>query len=586
MVATGTPRRQLGSAPSRWGRAVLGEVAVLIRQGKACGRHSRSGPGLLHLRPMNVTRDGQLDLSDCRFIDEAYAGEFPRVSPGDVLFNNTNSRELVGKTTTIEGDEDLAFSNHMTLLRFPRVISHRFMGYQLQFFWMSGGFKPLLKQYVNQASVSMRVLRNLQVALPPSAEQDRIAEAVERLLGRVRNAVGLLEGSRMKIERYNRAVLRAAVGGALTPLEQERSNDSTRIGLGAGKARADDSVKEAGSSRRTSRRAGSSSTPAPGAPHGWSVVRVDEVGETRLGLQRHPGRHTGRNLRPYLRVANVFDNKIDVEDVKYMNFEPREYNRYELRPGDILLNEGQSLTLVGRPAMYRGELEDVCFQNTLIRFRAHAVVEAEFALIVFRHYFYTGRFSEIARWSTNIAHMGLGRFSALPFPLPPIDEQRRICAVARDLLDGVAVQAEAIPELFGRLEMLRFAILSRALSGRLVEPESSDADAEGLVAAFRAAAARGKAVPRKQAVGRRSSSHRRKRQEERELSLIEVLRQTGGHLPAKELLARSTYDENSIDEFYSVLAQEVREGRIREGSRTRAKSTESFDPESVVELVK
>ena len=87
---------------------------------------------------MNITRDGQLDLSDCRFIDEAHASEFPRVLVGDVLFNNTNSRELVGKTTSINANNDWAFSNHMTLLRFPRVISHRFMGHQLHFFWMGG----------------------------------------------------------------------------------------------------------------------------------------------------------------------------------------------------------------------------------------------------------------------------------------------------------------------------------------------------------------------------------------------------------------------------------------------------------------
>ena len=70
------------------------------------------------------------------------------------------------------------------------------------------------------------------------------------------------------------------------------------------------------------------------------------------------------------------------------------------------------------------------------------------------------------------------------------------------------------------------------------------------------------------------------------MSLNEILAESGGKLPTHELLERSTYDENSIDDFYSMLAKEVRDGRIREGQRTTATLTDSLDPQSVVELVK
>ena len=94
-----------------------------------------------------------------------------------------------------------------------------------------------------------------------------------------------------------------------------------------------------------------------------------------------------------------------------MNFAPKEFEVYRLREGDILLNEGQSLELVGRPAMLRGELDDVCFQNTLVRFRASSVVDPAYALIVFRAYLHSGRFQRIARWTVNITHLGGGRFA-------------------------------------------------------------------------------------------------------------------------------------------------------------------------------
>ena len=47
-------------------------------------------------------------------------------------------------------------------------------------------------------------------------------------------------------------------------------------------------------------------------------------------------------MRPYLRVANVFEDRIDTSDVMQMHFSDEEFERYRLAPGDILLNEGQS----------------------------------------------------------------------------------------------------------------------------------------------------------------------------------------------------------------------------------------------------
>src|SRR6266702_4096892 len=98
----------------------------------------------------------------------------------------------------------------------------------------------------------------------------------------------------------------------------------------------------------------------------WSTVR--EYGTIQLGRQRSPEHESGKHITPYLRVANVFDGYIDYSDVLTMNFTPSERRTYDLRRGDILLNEGQSLELVGRCAVYDGP-DGVCFQNTLIRYR-------------------------------------------------------------------------------------------------------------------------------------------------------------------------------------------------------------------------
>src|SRR5437773_7606503 len=63
------------------------------------------------------------------------------------------------------------------------------------------------------------------------------------------------------------------------------------------------------------------------------------------------------HMRPYLRVANVYEDRLDLRDVKQMNFTPEEFATYALRSGDILLNEGQSPELVGRSEEHTSELQ-------------------------------------------------------------------------------------------------------------------------------------------------------------------------------------------------------------------------------------
>ena len=127
----------------------------------------------------------------------------------------------------------------------------------------------------------------------------------------------------------------------------------------------------------------------PTLPIGWEWVRVKDIGAVQLGRQRAPQYHSGPNMRPYLRVMNVFEDRIDTEDIMEMDFSPEEFERYRLEPEDILLNEGQSRELVGRSAIYRGEIPGACFTNTLVRFRPDTPIESDYPQIVFLGYLKT-----------------------------------------------------------------------------------------------------------------------------------------------------------------------------------------------------
>lgn len=190
----------------------------------------------------------------------------------------------------------------------------------------------------------------------------------------------------------------------------------------------------------------------------FPMMPVAATGEVQGGRQRSPHMIEGRVV-PYLRVANVFDGYIDFNDINEMPFRQQEIETFRLRPGDILLNEGQSVELVGRCAMYADGPADCCFQNTLIRYRAGPQTDANFAIQLFRYCQAIGIFSRIAVKTNSIAHLGVSRFAELELPFPLLREQRKIAEILRTWDEAIE-----------KLEALRAAKLRRhrALTHSLV----------------------------------------------------------------------------------------------------------------------
>jgi type I restriction enzyme S subunit len=221
--------------------------------------------------------------------------------------------------------------------------------------------------------------------------------------------------------------------------------------------------------------------PCADVPDGWAVTTVDEAGRTDLGRQRAPKYHSGESMRPYLRVANVFEDRLDLSDVMQMDFDDGAWSRFRLEEGDVLINEGQSPHLVGRPAMYRGDPNDIAFTNSLIRFRAHDDVDPEWALLVFRRHLHARRFMQEASITTNIAHLALKRFRTVEFPKPPLQEQRELVQRIRRELEAIDRQKASISFALERSKGLRRSILAAAFSGQLVPQDPTDEPASALL---------------------------------------------------------------------------------------------------------
>lgn len=119
--------------PEGWVWTRVGEIAEKIKPGFPSGKHNKEKRGIPHLRPMNVSLKGYIDLSTLKFIEEK---EYEPLLKGDVLFNNTNSPELLGKTSYIKQDTNWAYSNHMTRIRvYKNFINPAWLAWGLHYFF-------------------------------------------------------------------------------------------------------------------------------------------------------------------------------------------------------------------------------------------------------------------------------------------------------------------------------------------------------------------------------------------------------------------------------------------------------------------
>lgn len=183
------------------------------QSGFASGVHNAEGNGVIHLRPMNVSRLGKLDFSSVKSVEDDSAR---RIKKGDILFNNTNSAELVGKTAIVDIVGEFAFSNHMTRLRFPAdKVDHKYMSILLHSYWMSGYFNEICSNHVNQASVSIKRLEQVEVSLPLIDEQHKIVELLEDHFSRLDAALADVKQAKLKAAQFGRSLLQAAFSGNL-----------------------------------------------------------------------------------------------------------------------------------------------------------------------------------------------------------------------------------------------------------------------------------------------------------------------------------------------------------------------------------
>lgn len=179
------------------------------------------------------------------------------------------------------------------------------------------------------------------------------------------------------------------------------------------------------------------------------MQRLDFVAEVKSGLTKNSRRVSFSMKLPYLRVANVLFNKLDLSDIQEIGVEEREVKKTLLQKNDLLIVEGNgSSDQIGRVALWDGSISPIVHQNHIIRVRlnTHEILP-DFAM----YYYMTHEGRQQILWSASTTSglytLSLDKVSKLKVPVPPIHEQQSFVAFAQQSANSKVALQNAITSL-------------------------------------------------------------------------------------------------------------------------------------------
>lgn len=288
-----------------------------------------------------------------------------------------------------------------------------------------------------QGVISRDMLSELELALPPLAEQRRIVAKLDALTDRVARA-------RAELDRL--------------PVLAARERETV--------------LAEAFSAPNLDR---------------WPTATFEEViAEGLIGLVRSKTEQCQEGT-PYIRMNHYdLNGRINTHNLTCVLCSDEEFRRYTLKPGDVLFNTRNSLELVGKVALWPEGEDGYVYNNNILRLRFRSTLTPGFAFRYMMSPHFRGIMEQEKSATTSVAAIYQRSLYQAPIPVPPIEEQEelaRMIEAAFNRTDHLKAEATCAGALLNRLEA---AILARAFRGELVPQDPNDEPASVLLARIRA----------------------------------------------------------------------------------------------------
>lgn len=218
----------LPEIPADWKLVPLRAVVEKFQYGTSDKANGDERTGIPVLRMGNV-QDGRIDLSDLKYISPSKLRREFLVQAGDVLFNRTNSPELVGKTAVVQDTRPMAFASYLIRMSTnPRLVAPEFLGHWLNSWWGRQWARQVRTDGVGQSNINATKLASMPIPLPTIVEQREIAARIDQLLHLANTIEQRVMATSAIADALAQGILAKAFRGELVPTEAELARADRR----------------------------------------------------------------------------------------------------------------------------------------------------------------------------------------------------------------------------------------------------------------------------------------------------------------------------------------------------------------------
>ena len=396
---------------------------------------------------MGNIQDGEIVFDKLVYSNDLDDNKKLLLQYGDLLFNRTNSAELVGKTAIFRGQRNAIFAGYLILLR-PIFINSVYLNLLLNTPYARDYCNEVKTIGVQQCNINAEKISNLLIPVPNLHETVAIVEKVKNI------ALPIIKYGEFyqKLKHLNRelpiiirkSILQEAIQGKLVPqiaeegtarelLEQIKTEKEKLVREGKLKKSAlTDSVIFRGDDNKYYEQVGKENKEITeeilfDLPDKWQWCRIGTIFMHNNGKQLNKGNTKGK-LMKYITTSNLYWDGFVLDNLKEMPFEENEIERCMAVKGDLLVCEGGD---IGRSCIWNYDFP-IMLQNHIHKLRPYIPICTKYFYYIFNLYNLTGLIGGkgigIQGFSSKALHNTL-------VPLPPLKEQHRIVAQIEKLFE-------------------------------------------------------------------------------------------------------------------------------------------------------
>ena len=163
-----------------WKYGIIRDLVKDVRYGTS--RPANENGRFKYLRMNNITYDGKLDITELKNIDIP-DNELEKciAEKGDILFNRTNSRDLVGKTCVYDLDDSMVIAGFVIRVRTNELANPYFVSEFLNSKYMKKRLSNMCKNASGQSNINAQEMQNIKIYIPPIELQNQFAEFVKQI---------------------------------------------------------------------------------------------------------------------------------------------------------------------------------------------------------------------------------------------------------------------------------------------------------------------------------------------------------------------------------------------------------------------